>query len=1095
MILSILIPISTFVLKDKLKSDTQYKPLSLLTLNPKLRYPIYSNQVIQGKGLPNAKVVIVISPKGIRQEEKTNAQGQYTFIVPTKLSPGKYRLSIEILDGFNNLATVKSYLIELGREKKPTLSFNLLDSLISKAQAQTNSNFLDARWVKDLQQVGIGAFLDGDDIVLQSQDYTFCTNLDLCQDIKFQISEHYVKEIGNRLKSKHTAFIKNLARKLTSKGYAPLPVLITNFPEIDPEIFEQKFGMTKAFPVWAKTTIEEDAFRDIVRETTPQPLSLGDETNAFFEERRITFFRALVAQLTDSLYDPYEALKPHLPELYQEDKDKIGLHPLFLPPNYRSTAKTFIEKDVLKQKMSDLFRRIEIQYDSSLNKKFYWKNIEETTGTDLLIDVLDPLFATRSIVNVLSLPENEITGEDYFNATLGLTLLAGPAVKVGGTAVTVSKSAFKTILEVRIVIRDVTVLRPAFREYPVTYEIIRGRAESWGRAEHIIDRPKFPIGASLMREGDTPVPLTEQAKFYFFRDVKPALQAQAGYSISRSDVLNPIYNNIKNAISTFELRTGRKLPVSSSFDTAMQYGFAYVVPDQYIREAGAAAYAVGDMFVIRKSSYESYFGLHAMHHELFHMSGAENLLNAKGWRYNGTTEKDQILTKIYELMTEAWADEAQRIQPLSSGSAFFTGGYAQKNPQVLNALYYRLFSRNPALYDDFKEFAISADADKLITNVLRHDLLDRFVRKHFPFIKASQDSYFLSFFRQGRGVNFNAITVVGASISADYVTHGQVLIGEDIISDTYDTDLDEEPRDEVSLVAADTDGKPQPGDIIQAKCVVSEDGLVVDEPEKFTCSYTIQSIPQSSPESMGLVTKVHARNADENIFPSSTVGEAILSTCSAGDICSVTIPSSLLPGTYNLIVLLTKQNNTQVLDGDIASFNLNSSTTSSANPDENTPIDTSNEITERLVKQVIKITFNGEEAPIIDGQAVFSTHLPGAIGQAQSFNIPLVVIFNDGTQYLAYNINYQPSAQGQSQDLESNEDPADPTSSQSICIDTLDNNKQYNLGDYVRRCKDGTRCQYDLFQCGSNDWEYQGVEEDCNRCPEGNSGNQSTEEH
>ena len=127
--------------------------------------------------------------------------------------------------------------------------------------------------------------------------------------------------------------------------------------------------------------------------------------------------------------------------------------------------------------------------------------------------------------------------------------------------------------------------------------------------------------------------------------------------------------------------------------------------------------------------------------------------------------------------------------------------------------------------------------------------------------------------------------------------------------------------------------------------------------------------------------------------------------------CKVTIPKDIAPGEYELIVYLSEKGSDKILNADSYPLTI-----------------------KKAAKKVIKINFNNQELDL--NNPILPAHLPGVVGQAQEFDVPLIIEYSDGiTKYLSYHINYQAKVEKSS-----------PTENQAPGI------QDCSPGDYKRTC-------------------------------------------
>lgn len=479
------------------------------------------------------------------------------------------------------------------------------------------------------------------------------------------------------------------------------------------------------------------------------PRSLSDWQNELSQDA--DFFRYLVLYINQDGYR-IEALKQYFPflENYIHNIDKIGVPAA-------QTPKDSIDEATL----INYINKVAIEYGYS--EKEIFKNI---------LNTFDPIVGSRSIYNVAT-GYAFINTNDYINAVGGLLMLAPYA---GVPLKAAIRETRNIVIDYARMVKDVSIIRQSIKEDGfVAYDIIvKGRGDAWYNS-NILPRSKYGQGLVLTRS-DIPIPnFNAEARPSFNKYVWPAIRKGEGFTISRGDVLEPVSKNIKRAVEAFQVRTRRSLPLNTGApDNMVKNSTAYVVPLKYL-PSDWGGFRSGEMIVLSTERYNSTRGLGSLHHEMIHMIGGSK----KGFFYGGSSERDKIFTAIYELMTDAWADIAMGQEPLSAGSHLATGGYASQNPKIVDTMYNRLFRSNPRLMDDFLEFAISGDSDKLIDRVVSY------VGNN----QSNKYNTFVSFFKDGRGVNFAAITYVGAVRLALDQAQGQSIQAFDPNNPTFPDDV------------------------------------------------------------------------------------------------------------------------------------------------------------------------------------------------------------------------------------------------------------------------------------------------------------------
>lgn len=220
-----------------------------------------------GKGIPNAKITFSITPGSYQVDIKKNkADGQWDYVLPS-IKPGKYRVTLELFDSREKLSMIKSYPIEI---RESSLLDKIYQLLYKKASAQESLTEVEQSWVIQNRGLGIWPVKENGEFILYSEeeyDNRYCPYP--CAKLQRPAS------IGRQIQNAGGANLnitQELIKKLQTKGYAPLPVLIPYIPELENEEYQRKFGITRAFAVNAKREISEADLQEILNEVISQQL-------------------------------------------------------------------------------------------------------------------------------------------------------------------------------------------------------------------------------------------------------------------------------------------------------------------------------------------------------------------------------------------------------------------------------------------------------------------------------------------------------------------------------------------------------------------------------------------------------------------------------------------------------------------------------------------------------------------------------------------------------------------------------------------------------------------------------------------------------
>lgn len=448
----------------------------------------------------------------------------------------------------------------------------------------------------------------------------------------------------------------------------------------------------------------------------------------------IDLIKDLGVRLKDEGYAPLTVLKPFFPELNVVNTDVTNALEA-LEPICREESEGLVCREG-----DDQYKRTIIQQDLTkyITQVATERGLSEKDPLKRLINISDPFFGTKALINWATLSPHQVSDEERVNALLGLTMVYGLSEKVLVKGFQLTRYATISVTEM---ISDVRIIRQRLQAGEV-YHVnalvsdpqiagnwarnlvgsssgkgfnVVGRQPSWVNKEHLFpDPPQFPAGTSLFREGQMPRPLIANREFS--RAVEPFIKDGFVYVVSRSDVLVPVRTNIVRAIQNFQYQIGRDIGVNLTYlDRVVQQGTVYVLDDRVFKEVGAGGYALNDIVVIKSSNYFIPYGVHVTHHELIH-TVSFGTGRVKGWTYRGTGEEDKVLSAVYELGTDFWTDLSVGQAPGSSGGLSLEGGYRARY-YILYDLLKRAVSTNRQAYENIMEFTLNPDKNILYRNL------------------------------------------------------------------------------------------------------------------------------------------------------------------------------------------------------------------------------------------------------------------------------------------------------------------------------------------------------------------------------------------
>lgn len=138
-IVLIFIPLGLFLIKNSfLKPKTITPKIHTVTkFDRKTTQSLAKTDILTGKGIPNSKVSITISPGGDHADINTDNDGNWSYKIPSKLQTKNYNLAVIIRDINDNIASIKTYKVKVTSQGSSTQS-NIPDSFIKIAYAQSN---------------------------------------------------------------------------------------------------------------------------------------------------------------------------------------------------------------------------------------------------------------------------------------------------------------------------------------------------------------------------------------------------------------------------------------------------------------------------------------------------------------------------------------------------------------------------------------------------------------------------------------------------------------------------------------------------------------------------------------------------------------------------------------------------------------------------------------------------------------------------------------------------------------------------------------------------------------------------------------------
>ena len=90
---------------------------SVVNFDPKVEQVLSPGDTLEGKGIPNAKVSVSITPDGDSKEVDVDKDGKWTYQIPPTIQPKNYNLTVIIKDIENNIASIKTYPVQITQQQ------------------------------------------------------------------------------------------------------------------------------------------------------------------------------------------------------------------------------------------------------------------------------------------------------------------------------------------------------------------------------------------------------------------------------------------------------------------------------------------------------------------------------------------------------------------------------------------------------------------------------------------------------------------------------------------------------------------------------------------------------------------------------------------------------------------------------------------------------------------------------------------------------------------------------------------------------------------------------------------------------------------
>lgn len=263
------------------------------------------------------------------------------------------------------------------------------------------------------------------------------------------------------------------------------------------------------------------------------------------------------------------------------------------------------------------------------------------------------------------------------------------------------------------------------------------------------------------------------------------------------------------------------------------------------------------------------------------------------------------------------------------------------------------------------------------------------------------------------------------------------IYGEDSSILTPEFENEESKNEKINIIGIE--GEIEPGGILNVSAVITENGVVEQNPEDFRVNYTLQKV---TPQSFYLTPIVSAQE-----FMELSESENCLENC------EVILPDDLEEGKYMLVAQLHSKDTNEILDTDSEEITYDEESTTEESDQQEEQQDEAVEEEEQEdqnildqaeetfgdiygnledifpilpdppqdevlpedeqlqpePKTVIGVTVYGQEMDLNNLDQALNLHLPGIEGQAEYFNVPIEVEDSDGSKrFFTLDFDYNP---------------------------------------------------------------------------------------
>lgn len=356
-----------------------------------------------------------------------------------------------------------------------------------------------------------------------------------------------------------------------------------------------------------------------------------------------SFIKDLGLKLSEYEYAPLTVLTPYFPEIINIDKS-VYQQLEVLEPSCREEDSGLVcrpgqenfKKEINKEELRRFITMVSTE-----------KGLQEKDPLKRLINISDPIFGTRALINVLSLAPNKVSDEDRLNALLGITMLFGIPERIEAEGI---ELADDTIIVINNVIKDIRPFKKSIdagERMPLASVDVR--ANGWVQKSRAVGR-KIP-GLSMRNVAR----MTRHERFRFSQ-IYPLLQTGEAYILDSNDskqVMQRLMDGVEYIYGPSGLP---KLDRKAIMETVDNNWVVVIKDDQYVRIYGNNNNgATQDRLVAVKESAVS--GNHTIPHEFVHVIG----YNSGGFKGVGkyfTYDQRQAeiygatMSQMYELFTD-----------------------------------------------------------------------------------------------------------------------------------------------------------------------------------------------------------------------------------------------------------------------------------------------------------------------------------------------------------------------------------------------------------------------------------------------------------